>query len=341
MVKFNAKKLLAVLVATTMVVGSSVTAFAADGTADGKGSYEGNDVGYTAPQVTLPTIATNSLDYIADPNGLIRQSNAAAYSGYTFSGDTGVYFLTDSTGKKYTQNSAVITAYNKSAYPVSVTVTLKQKTAGTNVTFNSDSTFKNSTNKEVYLALVDVAGNTKAISGTNPDTTGAATMYGVIAGKPGNYKLSKGNSGYEYTYASGVSADDNTKWNAVKVRVTGAANLAATWSGATDVPPAVTMTWAISADTAPVKILSTSGDTTVNLTHQAGTTISTIKWGETDLKVTTYTTPTNPTADAVGSIVFKSACIEKLYNKATDDGAVVDIEYADGYKEQIVFVKRY
>lgn len=81
MTKGNFKRFAALLVAGTMVVGSSVTAFADGGVADGEGHYEGGEMKYPALTVTLPTIPDGAYNYIADPNGLIADTAAAAYEG--------------------------------------------------------------------------------------------------------------------------------------------------------------------------------------------------------------------------------------------------------------------
>ena len=76
----NYKRFLAVSLAATMVMGSSVTVFAADegGSTSGSGSVdivEATDIF----QVELPTVPENdtTFNYILDPTGVIAETDAA------------------------------------------------------------------------------------------------------------------------------------------------------------------------------------------------------------------------------------------------------------------------
>ena len=123
----NLKKFTAIALASTMTFGSSMTVFAAEldgsgdtststaGVSEGTGSYEGGEMKYPTLSVTLPTIPEGTYDYIADPNGLIAATSNEKYTGATFTGSTGVFFLTDSTAKTYTENSAVQKLSNENA----------------------------------------------------------------------------------------------------------------------------------------------------------------------------------------------------------------------------------
>ena len=93
----NFKKYTAIAVAATMTIGSAMTVFAGDvtpGVSEGEGSYEGGEMKYPTLTVTLPTIPAGTYDYIADPNGLIAATSGEKYADSTFTGDTGVFFLT-------------------------------------------------------------------------------------------------------------------------------------------------------------------------------------------------------------------------------------------------------
>ena len=81
----NFKKLLAVGLAATMVLGSSVTAFADEGSGTGSGKLEGS-VSTEVFSVVLPVVAEDgsTLAFTLDPEGLIAKTSQAAYSGATF-----------------------------------------------------------------------------------------------------------------------------------------------------------------------------------------------------------------------------------------------------------------
>ena len=85
------KRFLTVAMAATLVFGTTMSAFAeGEGTSEGAGTYEGGEMKYPTLSVTLPTIPAGTYDYIADPNGLIALTSAAAHTGYTFTGNTGI-----------------------------------------------------------------------------------------------------------------------------------------------------------------------------------------------------------------------------------------------------------
>ena len=178
MSKKNLKKFAAVTLAATMALGSTMTVYGADtsgaGTAEGSGSYEGGDLKYPTLSVTLPTIPAGTYDYIADPNGLIEETKnedgtSAKYENSTFTGTTGVFFLTSTAedgAKTYTDKSAAQTIKNENAQDIDVTVKLEQKTAGdSNIVYADTATFDSadSANK-LYLALTDDAATDAQVS---------------------------------------------------------------------------------------------------------------------------------------------------------------------------------
>ncbi len=99
------KRFMGVALAATMVVGTSMTAFAEDpvtsGSTTGAGTSEGS-VDKHVINVVLPTIAEGSTPfaYTMDAERLIQETEGAKYSDATFPAadtDTGVYFLTGET----------------------------------------------------------------------------------------------------------------------------------------------------------------------------------------------------------------------------------------------------
>lgn len=95
----NYKRIMAITLTATMVMGSSVAAFAADGgnSSIGTGYNEGH-VDKRVLSVTLPTVATDAtpFNYTVDPERLVPATSGSRYGNTTFTEDAkrdGVYFL--------------------------------------------------------------------------------------------------------------------------------------------------------------------------------------------------------------------------------------------------------
>lgn len=242
----NLKKLSAITLAATMMLGSTVTVLATDTSSSGTGTYEGGEMKYPAISVTLPTIPTGTYDYIADPNGLIAATSNEKYSGAVFTGTTGIYFKTDSDNKKYTENSATLKAKNESAMDVDITVKLEQETAGAEIIKYAESSTFAGTDNELYLAVTD-GTTTKAIK----SATEAAVITTKVEGIPGNYEAKYDSGTGKYGYA--LKSSGTTDWKECSFNLTGALNTNATWED--DVTfPTIKVTWSYaehSDDAAP------------------------------------------------------------------------------------------
>lgn len=248
MTKGTFKKFAALLVAGTMVIGSTVTAFAGDGVADGEGSYEGGEMKYPVLSVTLPTIPTGAYNYIADPNGLIKATAAAAYEEAEFTGETGIFFKTtdaDVDGEDattYTNKSRALTLKNKNAQDIDVTIKLEEKTAGDDTIEYADSaTFEEGdTAQKLFLAVTDDAASDARISALGES---AATLTTKVAGNPDNYKPNwDETNGYGYVLDETKKDGEDYTWNYCSYILTGALNKAATWGDEVDFPT-ITVTW--------------------------------------------------------------------------------------------------
>ena len=287
MTKGNFKRLAALLVSATMLVGSSLTVFA-DGT-DGTGSYEGGEMKYPVLSVTLPTVPAGTYNYIADPNGLIAMTSAAAYDGATFTGTSGVFFkTTDAEGETkatYTNTSKALELKNENAQDIDVTIKLEQKAAGSEGIAYSDTATFEETDKDqkIYLAVKDGAStpNTAALSATK-----AATLTTKVEGKKSNYKPS-----WDETNKYGYVLDDTKKdgttndyvWNSCSYALTGALNTNAEWGDAVTFPT-ITVTWnyAEHVDTAAPSVTTA----TLDYSKANGAEISGISLGVGDAKAT-------------------------------------------------------
>ena len=108
------KRAMAITLAAMMVIGSSVTAFAADDghSSTGTGSSEGH-VDKHVISVTLPTVPANStpFNYTVDPERLVTETNNARYDGTTFTDNAkrdGVYFLNTTGATEDTYTAATV-----------------------------------------------------------------------------------------------------------------------------------------------------------------------------------------------------------------------------------------
>ncbi len=346
----NSKRFLAVTLATVMVFGSAVTAFADDG--DGTGTYEGNEVEYTAPAVTLPTIVAGTYNYIADPNGLIKESNSSRYSGATWSSTAkGVFFQTET--NKYTETSTPITITNKSAYALDVVVTMAEQGsgAGQNVAYSTDNTFANSTNKELYLALSDGKTTSAMSQATDEDdvvTKTPATLRVSVPGRPSNFelvysKVQESSPSATYHYAQKSTVKD-TDWNSAAITATGALNTAASWVSGADAAeiqfPKVTVTFAITTGAKPVKIQS-GVEANVVLAHKAANlTITAIKDPTGATVPTNMYSATTITGDAAATVTLKAAFTTFAYSKVPANGINFTVTYSDGFVETFTVLKR-
>lgn len=354
MVKFNSKRFLAFVVASMMVVGSSVTAFAAAGepvTDNGTGTYEGDDVTFAAiASFTVPAKPQTGFNYIADPNGLIAEAAAngkATYQNYTFdrTNTHGVYFPTSAADGKttYTEKSAAVTITNNNASPLNVSVKIKQADGDSqaNVPFTDDATFGGatpSTAKSVYIAVTN-GTDTAAIKAGGAEV---ALSY-ALSGKISNYELTYNttDSKYEYALKDGIQTTDATKWNSTSFYVTGALNENAKYEkdGSTEVKfPAITVTYDADPGAAPVKIKSGIEAKSGELTVKKAATVEEISLGATKLAATTHYTATAATTSKGSVVTFTPAATALAYNavKASPDGVALTVKYNTGDTEVLV-----
>lgn len=309
------KNLLTVVLTTSMVVGSTVTAFADAGVSEGTGNYEGGEMKYPTLSVTLPTIPDGTYNYIADPNGLIAATSNAKYSGATFTGDAGIFFQTEA--NKYTNKSAAQSFTNENAVDLDITVTLAEKEAGSDIIKYSDTDTFEATDKEnkLYLAVTDGAETDPAFSAIS--STAAASLTTTVAGKKDNY-VANYTDGVGYGY---VKKTGDLTWNSCSFNLIGALNKGAEWGDDVDFP-AIKVTWSYAehTDDAAPSIASTSATQsakgqdvtfTVNLgggdlaaTGLSGITF--VKNGETRTLDTSYYT------FAEGTLTFKATQVDAL-----------------------------
>ena len=113
----------------------------------------------------LPTASTTAYDYIVDPQGLIRKTNAAKYEGKEFGEGTVFFENVDGDTSSYSNTSDAATIVNKSSKNLSVTVTATatpDSAAGAAALATSKTFAADNTALEVYLGITDsVEGSTE------------------------------------------------------------------------------------------------------------------------------------------------------------------------------------
>ena len=293
---FGKKRLLALTLAATMVMGSSATAFADEGSQTGTGDIEGI-VNTDVFSVALPTATDETYSFILDPQGLIEATESAAYSGATFEGDNLYFKTSDST---YGDTSAVLTAVNKSSFGVDIS--LKATLTGYDgltVASSADDATSDTEDPAIYLAIKKEAG-TVAHDATTPysiDLTYSATSEAIVESEgvaAANVTMAlaapaadtNSKSAYVYSYAGDeYSYELNNAWegefNGVAFALTGAINTydptsASTvdgWADLANITPSVNVVWSIENPNAAAaeEIASVvSGDATVYIRLVAG-----------------------------------------------------------------------
>ena len=233
------KKAIAIALAATMTMGSSLTVFAAEtgsGTTSGKGENEGH-VEKEVINVVLPVVPETTgspFEYIADPERLIQATAGARYEDFTFpdkNGDTGVYFLVGE--KEYANTSSTLQVINKSSCDVTITVTAKATAASDKDLKLSTTNTVSGGDPEAPLFLNLKVGQTdQAIS------TSEAAVVKTIEGNADNFEVKYTGSGYEYVPK--VSA---YSWKALNISLSGAVSENAVITNDTTVPT-VDVTWA-------------------------------------------------------------------------------------------------
>lgn len=321
----NLKKFTAIALVATMAIGSTMTVFATDvddtttasteTSSDGSGSYEGGEMKYPTLSVTLPTIPAGTYDYVADPNELIDKTkgddgSAAKDSNSTYTGTTGIYFLTSTAddGKKtYTQDSAALSLTNENAQDIDVTVKLEQKTAGDAIIKYADSATFEAEDKEnkLYLAITDGAAQNPKVAALS--ASNAATITTTVEGVEENFEAGYNSTDSKYEYTLKDEAD-LVDWNDCSFNMTGALNKGATWGDNVTFPEIkVTWSYAEHRDSALSSATISKTSNTVTVTGATVTGVKLVKANGSEVTLTTQYSFTNGTlavnADMLGANV--------------------------------------
>lgn len=279
------KQGMAVALTAAMVLGSAVTALAADPAGSGSTTGTGTSEGHVDKEIVnmvLPTIESSSTPfaYTMDPERLIQETGGAKYEDYTFpaeASDTGVYFLTGD--KTYANESTTLQAVNKSNCNVTLTVKVKATQSSAKDITLVNAASSSTTAAELYLGL-KVGTATQAVSATE------ATVTKTVAGMPSNFEtkyVDKEGGGKEYAYQE---KEDASSWKAINISMTGSVNNHAIAADTT--APTVEVTWEYdkAADDATVDTDDTVDYTTTPSTSSVPSTVAVPASGDITIPVT-------------------------------------------------------
>ena len=340
----NFKKIAAVTMAATMLLGSSLTVLAAGPTGgdSGSGSFEGYVEETSVFSASVPTNAANVFNFFVDPNGLLEETGYARLTGKSaadFEGDATLFFTRtpSDTVKEFGKDSEKVTAKNMSSYDVKIEVSAFITGIDGITMADSDTIGSDVQDPTLYLAIV--SGSDKVA--VKADEGGL--LRGDIVGTPGNFEIQYNTEKGKYEYAQ-KAADQLTDWATYDFYLTGACG--GTWTDAqAEATPEVTLTWKITdpnANEAPsiagsVYAMAAGTDVKIPVDLGAGEKKATgikrityVKNGETrELEATNYTF-------ANGVLTLKAAYIDTL----TVDSREYSISFNDAAKTKATFTLR-
>lgn len=277
------KRFLAVILAASMMLGNSVTAFATavsyndvevspvKGTATGQAFFEGY-VNEDVFVVEVPTVAAptdKTFDFIMDPQRLIEQTSGNKYatSNTNDANRNGISTDSISYGSLYFANrddngtvsqlstsSNYLTVRNKGSRDVTIGLKATVKNMGA-VELSSNANVSDNENPSIYLAMqgADLSGNVAATKAIETVSEGAS-LSARVSGCDSDYIISV-NSANKYEYV--VSDPDSVSYAGYGFRLTGACgggdftDWTAVGKAMQTAIPKVTVTWDIAPYVTP------------------------------------------------------------------------------------------
>ena len=251
------KKLIACVLAATLVLGSTTVVFGADKQTStevnlgGGGNFEGT-VDREIFNVSVPTqsvASSTAFDFILDPEGLIQITSGDKYENVEFATHGSMYFLVSTT--KYDVNSQVLTAKNKSSVNVNITLQASVTVPPSNsaVTFATDSAWTESDKAlEIYLAVAEVsgdaiiAGSEVAIANGSDNKYAAEVTASLYAFDAYEVVYNATTAKYEYV----IDEDKVATADTYSFCLTGACNTHADWSSYDEnANPEISVVWKV------------------------------------------------------------------------------------------------
>lgn len=338
------KKIAAVTMAATMLLGSSLMVSAAGPTGGdtGSGSFEGYVDETSVFSASIPTNAANVFNFFVDPNGLLEETDYARLAGKTaddFEAGSTLYFTRtpSDTVKEFGKDSEKVTAKNMSSYEVKIEVSAFITGIDGITMADSDTIGADVQDPTLYLAIVH---DTDKVA-VKADEGGL--LKGDIAGTPDNFKIQYNTEKGKYEYAQ-KAADQLTDWATYDFYLTGACG--GTWTDAqAEATPEIALTWKITdpnANEAPSlskTAFAVTAGTAVQIPvdlgagEKAATGISKITFVKNgavaDLAAANY-------AFANGVLTIKTAAIDGLISAGAESREYT-ITFNDAAKTQVKF----
>lgn len=233
----NFKKLTALAMAATMLVGGSLTVFAAgsEGTDTGKGEYEGYVDETSVFSVVVPTAAQNVFNFFVDPNGLLEKTDYERLGATAADFEqNATLFFTRATGTKYGKDSDAVTFENQSSYAVDVQVSAYVDGIG-KIALSEDALTGTEEDPTLYLAIVHDTDK-QAI------TAAGGSLTGEIAGVKDNFEIKYNSADQKYEFVQ--KADGLQPWQTYAFNLTGACG--GNWDDEqAEAAPEVVLTWKV------------------------------------------------------------------------------------------------
>ncbi|MBQ3558759.1 MAG: hypothetical protein IJA07_04515 [Agathobacter sp.] len=257
------KKLIACVMAATLVLGSTTVFFGAEtskeGTLGGEADFEGS-VNTEVFNVVAPTVSATDevFDFILDPEGLIEITSGNAYStdgSVEFATYGSMYFKV--TEDQYDVKSQALTVTNKSSVDVNITLNATVTVPATNasIALSEDANWAATDDAlEIYLAVATVEDDeiaTESAIATKSDNKYTGNVEAELASFNA-YKVvyNATTETYDYVIDENVEATPAT----YSFCVTGACNSNADWSDYDNTGnPTISVVWTVEMEGAEVE----------------------------------------------------------------------------------------
>ena len=191
------------------------------------------------PNVTVPIVQENSpFDYILDPCGLVKLTDASKYGGGLVKDDASVLFRNTDSEYTFSDYSDKLTITNMSNIPIQVTISAKIENEGGVVLVDSVSELEG-TEPSMYMSLVDNEGLLGVCN-----SNGSTDINVVLKAAPEGtykYKLNEETGKYEYELAQ-KKEDSDYSFDSFSFGLYAACNTEGDWSDI-DVLPTIVVTW--------------------------------------------------------------------------------------------------